>query len=389
MDRRLASTVVAPLAISLVVSAVLFAVLVVRSIHPRRVVFDYNLSRAKSTTREISLVVDKSSEVALLVPVRIGTFLSAMVLDTGYAGPPLISMPVLCSENGKSSDALHLHRAVQKSGSPSEQKQYKTLRRFMSDNACVSFTAGCRVDLMGISSSESVTSEMILAPPIELQSTTGEWVLAKAHAGLPIADVLSTTSFPTLHIMTLDWLRQVGPCCIMPSRNVLLIGMTPAETIQMRPSFTTVTHEMSGGAFVATIKVGGVDMRMTIDTGATSFLSLGASAASRIRSCTSVSKKVEQFGVNGEVVCSEVVNADLQFAGHVLSVPCFMNDTDLPDVDGYVGAALLCAFDLLILPNELMARKIADVDRAMLDSVSAPGSCGLSLRCASAKQETA
>jgi len=301
-----------------------------------------------------------------------------MVVDTGFAGPPLLSLPFLSTESGIQQSASQHHR--QGSGLPDvrETQQHLALNKFLAQNACVSYTAGCSVNLVGIGSSTNVTSDTILSPPILLVGANGDLVCGKTCAGLALADVISTTPMATTHILTLDWLRQLAPCCLMPQSGQIALSIPPHTMAKMRPSFTPVTREMSGGAFVAQIKVGGVSMRATVDTGAVVFVAIGASAARKIRNCSvQVPRKVQQTGVNGEQICSEVVTTTVEFAGvEVTDIEAYLNDADLGDVDAYIGAAFLVGFDLLIMGDELLARHTGSINKKLLNPTMKSGSCG-------------
>ena len=85
---------------------------------------------------------------------------------------------------------------------------------------------------------------------------------------------------------------------------------------------------------------------------------------------------VTQHGVNSEVVCSTVVRATVDMCGMLTArCPVYVNTADLGDVDGYVGAALLEAYELLVLERELRARPVGAVDVHALDASHARGAC--------------
>lgn len=340
------------------------------------------LNNGPCKTNVAQLDVVGGANIAFVVRARLGTHDTAFVVDTGFAGPPLLSLPFLCTESGTRKSASAHHSEGSSLAETKESKQHSALNRFISKNACVSYTAGCSVNLVGIGSSTNVTSDTILAPPILLLAADGSVVCGKTCAGLPMADVVSTTPMATTHILTLDWLRQLAPCCLMPSSQKIALAIPPQSMASLRPSFTSVTREMSGGAFVAHIKVGGVSMRATVDTGAVVFVAIGATAARKVQECSvHPPKKVNQAGVNGEQICSEVVSSTVEFAGVEVSVPVYMNDTDLGDVDAYIGAAFLVGFDLLVMGDELLARKSGQINTKLLDPSMKRGGCSGVAQC--------
>ena len=118
-------------------------------------------------------------------------------------------------------------------------------------------------------------------------------------------------------------------------------------------------------------------MRVTLDSGAAVFVALGKSAAARVRRCEAVGEHVTQYGVNREAVCSTVVRADVEFGGATTrGCPIYLNETDLGDCDGYVGAAFLEAYELLILETEVWTRCVGPVGTQALDVTLQTGPCG-------------
>ena len=61
-----------------------------------------------------------------------------------------------------------------------------------------------------------------------------------------------------------------------------------------------VSNELSGGAFVAPVKVNGAALKVTVDTGAGCYLSIGKQAADKLKRCEGTAKTMQQIGANGE-----------------------------------------------------------------------------------------
>lgn len=329
---------------------------------------------------------------SLVVWVRCGVVEQPWVVDTGFAGPPVLSLPWIArggwKERGRARRCEETYASTTDElarSPPSEQTCRRALDRFMADCNANAFTAGCTTTLMGIGASSVSNSDMILAPPLELLSPSGAFLSARSCSGAPNADVLSTTRMQTASLITCDWLRQNGPCLIAPRAGELRVGVDGNELLHLRSSHELFANELSGGAFVARVSVGGTSFRLTVDTGSALTISLGTDAAKSLLSCDARDPMhVQQQGVNGERVCSSVVWSRADVAGRSLDTPVFLNDHGIEQVDGYIGLGILECFDVLVTRGEMRLRFVADdVDaRSRLVDASRGGWCGVPPRCA-------
>lgn len=296
---------------------------------------------------EVEMRLTDGANPTLLLPFRIGTYESLFLLDTGYAGAPVLNTQMLPP-----------------GGHCSQEEAYVRMVNFSRRNRCIDYTSGCVLRLMGIGSSAESASDMLLCPPIEMRhSQSGRYGTAKAEGTLPPADVLMTNSvMSSTHILTLDYLRHLAPCLIRPAKGVLRLRLPLVETAARLPRFRTLTQEMHGGAFVCEVRVDGTPFRCTVDTGAGTTICLSRTRAQEVLHTldrSMVAGNLRQVGINGEVVCSDlVVSHRVELGGARFSeVPIFLNSLDVEDTDGYVGLGLLRAFDLLVAPNELFAKR--------------------------------
>lgn len=317
------------------------------------------------------------------------------VIDTGFAGPPVLSLPWAararkgCRPEECERDYIATSAALARSP-PSEASCRQALERFISDGNASAFTAGCTSRLMGIGGSSLSNSDMILAPPLELLSPSGVFLSGRSCAGAPNADILSTTRMHTASLITCDWLRQNGPVLIAPTAGELHVGMDGQELMQTMSSCELFANELSGGAFVARVAVGGRSFRLTVDTGSALTIALGIEAAAALRSCeTAAPMHVQQQGVNGERVCSSVVWSKATVAGQTLDTPVFLNDHDIEQVDGYIGLGILKDFDMLVTKDEVRLRFVKDDPgaRARLVDTSRAGWCGSVPSCAGGRRQ--
>ena len=325
----------------------------------------------------------------LVVDGRVGSRGMLFMLDTGYAGAPVLHLPALVCEGQLGHKGTVAQRAtalldsLRTPATQSEQEQ--ALATFVHEQACTEYTAGCTTRLMGIGTTQENTSDLILAPALELRTARGEYAAPRACAGLPLADLFSTSRNASLHILTIDFLLAAAPCLVSFERRCIQFSLPPERFLLERARSTVCATEFSGGSFVATLRVAGQEMRCTVDTGASSYVSLSKSAAARVRRCASQRPvHLTQRGVNGEVICSDVVECDVDFAGaHLQGIPVFLNSLDIEDVDGYVGISLLSAFDLLMTPGALACRLSGEpADPAALLDVAREGFCDRAPRCA-------
>ena len=328
-------------------------------------------------------------ELSLVVWVRCGESEQPWVIDTGFAGPPVLSLPwTAVAPRGVFEDCQHGYNATIRAlaRSPPDPKSLdRALDRFLRECNASSFTAGCTTTLVGIGETRVSNSDMLLAPPLELMGHSNVFSSGRSCVGAPNADILSTTRMATASLITCDWLRQNGPCLISPSIGELRIGLDGPELLQLYSEFHPFANELSGGAFVTTLELGGQKFRLTVDTGSALTISLGVDAVERLKMCEkNEPMHIQQHGVNGERVCSSVVWSSTVIAGSVINTPVFLNDHPIDDVDGYIGLGLLQSFDMLITPSHMYICPTSDNDGARRELVekARSGWCSLAPKCA-------
>ena len=292
---------------------------------------------------EMSLLNDGAGNEALIVQ---GTVCGEQVLflvDTAYAGAPVLSVSYMncvrkdrrLTRGSVRTRYMRAIRAMQQDMSDFEM--HETLNEFIGRGICKTFTSGCTMRLMGIGETSEAQSEMLLCPPITLAG--------KRRLGWD-ADVFVTNPLPgSTHILTSDYLLHNGPTLLEPKRGRLTFR------IDIRTNtFDTFEPVMVGGAFVVPMQVAGVVMDVVVDTGASTTLSIASSSAKKLTGrCRSLGRKMFQSGVNGESICSDVVTLDVAFGSTAFSaVDVLVNSQDVEGADGYVGIGILRAFDLYL-----------------------------------------
>ena len=325
--------------------------------------------------RDAALYEVHGNNPCLVVRARVGQSTMAFCVDTGFAGPCLLSLPCLAHAPppGDAEDIGAYCARVQgglATAPVAVGSQQAALHAFVHHNRCSDFTAGCTMRLSSVGATKEQTSEMLLTPALQLRTPDGAWTAPRTCSGQPAGEVLTSTTMPTLHILTCDWLNQNGPALLCPHDGVLRTNLTAAEFAGERASLHSVSTERSGGAFVATVRVGGVPLRCTVDSGAACYLSVGQQAASKLTSCQATDRTMHQVGANGEHICSRVVVSRVDFGGVGGDVPVLINDRPLDGEDGYLGVCFLRHFDLCCTTGALYARRNgAAWDATLLDGI--------------------
>ena len=302
------------------------------------------------------------------------------LLDTGYAGPPVISTSYLATtDNVHFSDLNRRYATIMDklSRGVSELEQHRAVDELLKNRRCIAFTSGCTMRLMSIGDTQEAQADMVLCPPIMLQTKH------MRHPTVPSgklvnADVLVTNPLAgSIHILTCDYLQHSSPAYIDIERCALHLNLCRAQAYVVERGMQMQPYDVSGGAFVIVINLGGIDFRVTVDTGASGPVSLGKEAAKKITACRLMNMSLTQRGVNGESVCSDIITADMKFCGRVFpDVPVFLNSSAVEDVDGYIGMGVLRAFNIFIAPtgigfcaNALRVRSASEYQKV---SASAP-----------------
>lgn len=315
----------------------------------------------------------------LALPFRIHGYESVFILDTGYAGAPVLNARLLHLPGNQCVDEALRHISEVDT---SRQASYRQLLRFAEKNHCIDYTSGCLQRLMGIGASSESSSDMLMCPGIELvrHGGGGGYTCPKAVTPLPLADVVMTNhEMASPHILTLDYLMHLSPCLISMSREVLQVAMSAVEFGVHRARSTSMATQLSGGAFVCTVEVDGHPFRCTVDTGAGTTVCIGRSGSERLRARSQPNHHLQQVGIHSEQICSDVVRSGtVRVAGSQFrNLPVFLNSMETDVTDGYVGLGLLRAFDMLVTPTELFARRNGRDAYGMREysAVLRPGPC--------------
>lgn len=320
-------------------------------------------------------------EGMILLDASVGGEECLFMLDTGYAGAPVLNMEYI----GRGKRGQRVREAVEgirKAGKGKEEASARRLFDFVTRNSCMSYTSGCTMRLLGIGVTSEKQSDLFMCPPILFSSPRAgsSRVSPRQGAGLPEADVLVTNDLgASVHILTVDYLLQLSPVVVDNSEDCIHFSAPSSLGV----GFHSPTSSMSGGSFLAEIQIEGTRFLCTVDTGSAGTVSLGSDAVSKLRRCERTGAQARQLGVNGEKICSDVLLCDVSFSGSRFpSLPILANNHPSGDVDGYIGTGLLRLFDLLFTDSSLLFRRNArSEDETIQTSHFSEGTCVPTLPC--------
>ena len=342
--------------------------------------------RSRYSTVQLNLInIDGINEV-LLVESNIASSSTLFLLDTGYAGPPVLSRSYFAIRDYKDPNLAHRYnRILNDMKHVTEDDQHKAIATFINTNHCHNYTSGCTMKLMGIGSTMEQQADMILCPLLKLQTSAGTFFSSKSNSQTP-ADVFVTNSLEnSIHILTCDFLLHSSPVLIDIQNQQMELNLSVSTYIQKVSLFHMQPLLLSGGAFVAEFNISGEIMKCTVDTGAPGPINLGINAINRLKKCyKSEDRFLRQIGVNGENVCSDIIVTDVMFCGKEMkNVPVFVNNSPTDFVDGYVGMGFLRAFNILISYNGIGFQKnnleVRNFD--YFAKHTSKGNCGTKIRC--------
>jgi len=285
-------------------------------------------------------------------------------LDTGYAGPPVISLFLLGAGEMVAQKCMHwtgieerFKHALDVAQSIPASERVRTSAAAIANSSCESYTSGCTMRLVSIGDVSEQQADMLLCGPLEFNDAYRRLLSPRAQTARPQADVVVTNALHGApHIVTADYIFQVSPCCLWMNRGVWETCMNTLRLGSIAQSFCTFALRLVGGAPVMDVHVLGVRLVCTIDTGASGPVCLGKTAATRVltRNGVHMTKSgPQQRGINNEIVSSSLTELEVMVKGDngdsisMERVAVLANDRETAHTDGYVGMGFLRAFDIL------------------------------------------
>jgi hypothetical protein len=291
----------------------------------------------------LHLVEDSLGNEALVVEGVVGGRSMLFMVDTAYAGAPVLSTTYLATASARGSVDARYRAAVDAVRATPPAARHAALAAFLAASGCRSYTSGCTMRLMGIGATTEARADLLLCPDVALGDD------------LRGPEVFVTHPLPSsVHILTMDFLLHRAPCLLLPARGVLQCGASFADCA----AFDSLEPTFVGGSVCVAMTVGGEALRIVLDTGSAAPLSLSRRAAGTITRCAASGMRATQRGIHGENVCSDVLRADVRVASIVLAgVQVFANAGDVEGADGYAGMGMLRALDLRLAPDSIGVRR--------------------------------
>ena len=341
--------------------AVIGAILVVGML---AVVTAYALSGRGTTLRRghtWALSYDVNALEAPLLDMQFGSRRLAVMLDTGYAGPPVVNTSALAAEED----------AVRKLGSERRWNRLDVRRRaayvyaggnsriasavrFGKKSGCVLYTSGCTMRLMSIGSTNERRANLLLCPPAAAMPLgTDRLPVTSPHNAIDAQVWVSNVLPHTPHIYTMDALRHDAPVLISAKKGKVQFLPRPLPRRWCaKHGFWPAHASLEAGSFMVPCTVGGVKGHFTVDTGYGGTAALSSVFAARIDAArmTCTGQTLTQHGANGEAVSCKVCLlsfgiADVNVTG---PVPMLVNSTPVDAADGYIGMGILRMFDMVV-----------------------------------------
>lgn len=315
----------------------------------------------------VELVSDTHGNEALIMTGRISAGEMLFMVDTAYAGAPVLSTSYMAVTQrwGNLSTESKYRFIVDKLRTLTENDRHVALNMFLIQNRCRTFTSGCTMRLMGIGTTSDAHSDLLLTSGLQF----------KGEGHTHNSDVFMTNKLPSsTHILTIDFLLHRSPCVILPREERVLWWVSD---VGLRNTFQMHTPSFVGGAPCVQMKIGGTSLHIVIDTGASASLSVSEEAMSRISICSrdNTPRTATQVGVHGERVCSDLFTVSVSIGDiNIPNVELFSNSGDVSGADGYAGIGLLRMFDLWLSHSKIGFRRNGLINKNSPSTKQ--GSCG-------------
>ena len=324
----------------------------------------YALSGRGTTLRRghtWALSYDPHALEAPLLDMQFGSRRIAVMLDTGYAGPPVINTSALAAEED----------AIQQLGSERRWNRLDVRRRaayvyaggnsriasavrFGKKSGCVLYTSGCTMRLMSIGSTNERRANLLLCPPAAaVPAGRSRAPVTSPHNAVDAQVWVSNVLPHTPHIYTMDALRHDAPVLVSAKESTVQFLPRPLPKQWCAThGFRSAHATLEAGSYMIVCSIGGVTGRFTVDTGYGGTAALSSVFAARIDSTrmTCTGQTLTQHGANGEAVSCKVCLLNASIAGVNVTgpIPMLINSTPVDGADGYIGMGMLRMFDMVV-----------------------------------------
>ena len=326
---------------------------------------------------KLELCEDKKSNHAFVVSATFAGKDCLFLLDTAYAGAPVLSTSYLTIRDKKISGSVseqykHISELLSKQTNVNDR--HRAVKNLINSKSCRSYTSGCVMRLMGIGETAEMQADMLLCPLLKIKGD-------EVNKNDLNADIFVTHPLPgSIHILTCDYLLHRSPCLICPRRNAIYFHPQSVEILKKEQGFEFQDAFLVGGAFTIKANVGGAHARLVVDSGAAATLSLGKTLSKQLKICKYTDggpRRISQSGVHGESICSEVYHTSISFGKiHFDDVCVYANEYDVEGADGYIGIGMIHALDVWLEHNKIGIR--ANGNPPLVPPLGKKGLCGTS-----------
>ena len=286
----------------------------------------------------VQLVTDGHGNETLITKLGGGAFPRGAfyLIDTAFSGAPVISLSyaahAAADRRLASTPTSEVTKKLAKLPHPGEIAKNRAVTQLIYESGARVYTSGCTMRLASIGKITENFSDLLLCDALRTNHFTKG------------GDVFVTNDLESSpNILTSDFLYHRAPVVISPRSGQLSFRAT---AFQIGTGFHIQASELVAGAPCVRAVVGGVELQLVVDTGASAALAVNPDVKFDGKN---MHERVDQLGVNGERVCSAIFQTRVQLANHTFeAVEVFQNQLGLAHAQGYVGLGLLRCFDLLI-----------------------------------------
>ena len=97
------------------------------------------------------------------------------MIDTGYAGPPVLSACYLAVNDPTQDDVDQRFRKITQrlDAGVTTDRQHRAIDEFINARGCLAYTSGCTMRLMGIGSTQEQQADMLMCDMLEMRTNLG------------------------------------------------------------------------------------------------------------------------------------------------------------------------------------------------------------------------
>ena len=122
-------------------------------------------------TYKLNILNPDGLNEAIIIETKLGYKSFLFLIDTGYAGPPVLSRNYLAVRDN---DLLNLkdryNDIMQQMNNVQEDDEHRALNEYINKCGCLPYTSGCTMKLMGIGSTMEQQADMLMCPMLRIKT---------------------------------------------------------------------------------------------------------------------------------------------------------------------------------------------------------------------------